>query len=428
MKIIQLFLMVLLAVLTGSSGSMAAVASDQDVQALTAGNNAFALEIYGKLKEGKGNLFCSPYGISSVMAMAYAGARGNTKAQMEQVLRLSQNGDNVHAAYREMTDSLGLTGNNESVGTKLINVLRRVKDAVLLRGWAAGHQLDIVNGLWVMKGFDVSKDYRNLMKTYYHAPAEEADFEKDGQSARRSINSWFRKAEPRQIQRGRGAGRYRFPDQAGLSQCDLLQRRVGMRNSRESTKGVPFTLLDGTKIKVPTMAQKHKFHYMETGGFKALKLPYKDSALSMIIFLPNAHDGLSEMEESLTIDKLEACLKAMNEHTVIVDLPRFKMDSKLDLAKVLQSMGMTDAFSLTQADFSGIDGKKDLYVGKVKQDAIVDVNEEGTEAFAVTIGQLRKTGRPSFKQFKADHPFFFMICRTNPTSILFMGRVVDPRK
>ncbi len=428
MKIISLFLMVLLAILTGSSDSMGAGASDQDVQALTAGNNAFALQIYGKLKEGKGNLFCSPYGISSVMAMAYAGAGGNTKAQMEQVLRLSPNGDNVHAAYRRITDSLVPKGDVGSDGSKFVITLRRVKDGWLSESKAPGYELDIINSTWVMKGMDVSKDYRNLMETYYQAPLEEADFRNDLQSTRRSINSWFEKQS-----------RGRFKEVIAPGEIDSLTRLVlanaiyfkGKWESRfleRKTKEAPFTLLDGTKIKVPTMAQSHDFDYMETGGFKALRLPYKDSALSMIIFLPNTHDGLSEMEESLSIDKLEECLKKMNKHhEVVIELPRFKMDSKLDLAKVLQSMGMKDAFSLAQADFSGIDGKKDLYLGKVKQDAMMDVNEEGTEAVAATRGHTVPTGVPSFNQFKADHPFFFMICRTNPTSIIFMGRVVDPR-
>ena len=212
------------------------------------------------------------------MAMAYAGAGGNTKAQMEQVLRLSPNGDNVHAAYRRITDSLVPKGDVGSDGSKFVITLRRVKDGWLSESKAPGYELDIINSTWVMKGMDVSKDYRNLMETYYSVPLEEADFRNDLQSAGRSINSCFEKQS-----------RGRFKEVIAPGEIDSLTRLVlanaiyfkGKWESRfleRKRKEAPLTLLDGTKIKVPTMAQSHDFDDMETGGFKALRLPYKDSA------------------------------------------------------------------------------------------------------------------------------------------------------
>ena len=180
------------------------------------------------------------------------------------------------------------------------------------------------------------------------------------------------------------------------------------------------------------MAQTQKFGYVETRTFQGLEMPYVGDDLSMCVFLPRNHDGLAAFEKALTAEVLTQSLRRMRyRRKVHVYVPKFKMTSKFRLDQTLKAMGMSDAFS-PKADFSGMNGKKyDLYISAVIHKAFVDVNEEGTEAAAATavVIKTRSAIRPRpTPVFRADHPFLFLI-RHKPTgSILFMGRVTNPKE
>jgi serpin B len=149
----------------------------------------------------------------------------------------------------------------------------------------------------------------------------------------------------------------------------------------------------------------------------------------MIILLPKKIDGLDELEKSLNVDNLSKWQKKLYKRKVIVSVPKFKMTSQFSLASVLKSMGMTDAFS-SNANFSGINGKRDLFISAVIHKAFVDVNEEGTEAAAATGVTIKLTsiGPSRTPVFKADHPFLFLIRDNHSGSILFIGRVMNPNE
>ena len=166
---------------------------------------------------------------------------------------------------------------------------------------------------------------------------------------------------------------------------------------------------------------------METKSFQGLELPYVDDELSMIILLPKETDGLDEFEKTLTVENLSKWLSRLYKREVIVSVPKFKMTSQFSLASVLKSMGMTDAFS-SNANFSGINGKRDLFISAVIHKAYIDVNEEGTEAAAATAVTIRLTsiGPSQTPIFRADHPFLFLIRDNHSGSILFIGRVMNP--
>jgi serpin B len=195
----------------------------------------------------------------------------------------------------------------------------------------------------------------------------------------------------------------------------------------DRTKDAPFTLADGKKVDISMMNQTAEFGYTETNNFQVLELPYVDNDLSMIIFLPKEYDGLSEFEETLTVENLSNWLNKLYKREVIVSVPKFKMTSQFSLASVLRSMGMTDAFS-GNADFSGINGQRNLFISAVIHKAYVDVNEEGTEAAAATAVTMKLTsiGPSRTPVFKADHPFMFLIRDNHSQSILFIGRVMNP--
>jgi len=196
----------------------------------------------------------------------------------------------------------------------------------------------------------------------------------------------------------------------------------------DRTRPAPFTLLNGDRVEVPMMNQTAEFGYMETEDFQALELPYVDNELSMIILLPKQTDGLTKFEQTLTLENLSQWLSKLHKREVIVSIPKFKMTSQFSLASVLKSMGMADAFNQAKADFSGMNGKKDLFISAVIHKAYVDVNEEGTEAAAATAVTMRLTsiGPDQTPVFRADHPFLFLIRDNHSGSILFIGRVMNP--
>jgi serpin B len=160
-------------------------------------------------------------------------------------------------------------------------------------------------------------------------------------------------------------------------------------------------------------------------------LPYDGGELSMLILLPREIDGIGKLEKHLTLKGIDRCRNLLSMNSVDVLLPKFKVTSKLRLEEILSSMGMIDAFALDKADFSGLDGSRDLYIAAVIHQAFVEVNESGTEAAAATAVYMGWIGVTDVdpvkpKRFHADRPFIFIIQENTTGCILFMGRVVDP--
>jgi len=176
------------------------------------------------------------------------------------------------------------------------------------------------------------------------------------------------------------------------------------------------------------MNQKAKFRYAQIDELQVLQLPYVGDELSMVILLPRALDGIRQIEQGLTGENLAKWLDNLREQEVFVSIPKFKMTSKFSLQTVLAQMGMAQAFT-GAADFSGMTGRRDLFISAVIHQAYVDVNEEGTEAAAATgvVMRLTSMGPDRTPVFRADHPFIFMIRDNTSGSILFFGRVMSPQ-
>ena len=178
----------------------------------------------------------------------------------------------------------------------------------------------------------------------------------------------------------------------------------------------------------PMMNRTGDYAYVEDATLQALKLPYVGNELSMVVLLPRALDGLAAAEKSLTPENLAKWMPR-DERKVIVSLPKFKMTNEFELAPTLAAMGMADAFS-DKADFSGMNGKRDLQISNVIHKALVDVNEEGTEAAAATAVVMKPMNgghQPPPVFFRVDHPFIFLIRHEKTGAILFMGRVMNPK-
>ncbi len=363
----------------------------------------FACDLYGRLREKPGNLFLSPYSISTTLAMTYAGARGETEKQIGLVLHCPAQAE-THAAFAEMQAKL--------------NAVQAKKHV----------QLSVASSLWAQKSYAFLRDFLDLTQTYYGAGVHLVDYRTAAEAARREINAWVEKKTQEKI---KDLIKPQMVD-AGtrLVLCNAIYFRGDWARQfkKDSTKEAPFKLAPGETVPVPLMNQTGQFGYGEMDALQILELPYAGDDLSMIVLLPKTDDGLPSLDANMTPDNLRAYTAALHPVEVDVFLPKFKMTCGFRLAETLAALGMSDAFDAQKADFSGMTGTKDLFISEVIHKAFVDVNEEGTEAAAATAVVKLATARPMKRPvFRADHPFLFLI-RANATgSILFLGRLADPR-
>ena len=382
-------------------------AGEPVVSALVRGNTAFALDLYAQLKAKDGNLFFSPYSISSALAMTDAGARGETALQMEKVLRLGPGGGEAHAAF---------------------NAFRQRLDAVEAHGDV---QLAVANSLWPQKDYPFLPDYLELVKARYAAAIEPLDFAGNPEGARTTINRWVEEKTREKIRDLIAPGNLDPLTRLVLVNAIYFKGSWASRFDAARTAEADFQVAADSIAKVAMMEQAGKYPYGETDECQVLKLPYAGGDLSMVVVLPREKDGLAALESQLSPERLAEWTSPLAERNVRVLLPKFKMTwGAAELSGNLKALGMADAFDENRADFSGMDGRKGwLYIGLVLHKAFVEVNEEGTEAAAATAVAMKVKAMPRPPvEFRADHPFLFWIQEEETGAILFLGRVADPTK
>jgi serpin B len=386
-----------------------------DAKAVAAANNAFAADLYSKLAAKEGNLFFSPNSIETALAMTYAGARGKTADQMAAVLHLTAGDEKVHTAFGAFMKDL-----NAEKGPD---------------GKPRGYQLSVANALWGQDGYGFLPEFLKTVKTNYGAGLSEVDFVKDTEGARKTINTWVEKETRDKIKDLIPEGVLDASTRLVLTNAIYFKGDWAEKFKKEDTKDKPFHLGGGKDVKAPMMNATKHYPYLDTADFQAVKLPYKGNELSMVVVLPKKVDGLANLEKQIAPKMLSETLASWKQggrfrsEEVVLTLPKFKMTREFGLGDVLAAMGMKDAFSASAADFSGMDGQKDLFISAVVHKAFVDVNEEGTEAAAATAVGVALSSMPAEPiTFKADHPFLFLIRHEASGAILFMGRVADPTK
>ncbi|MEW6277877.1 MAG: serpin family protein [Candidatus Eremiobacterota bacterium] len=353
-------------------------------------NNRFAVDFYGRLESG--DAFVSPLSLSTALAMTYLGARGETADQMARTLHFS--GDVAQ------------------------------KFGQLQRGLS--RQMSIANRLWPDPAHRFLPDYLKLLKSSFGADAEPLSYA-DPEKARQTINGWVEKATKGKIKDLLPRGSLQPNTSMVLTNAVYFKGKWKVEFDKKRTSPGPFY---GPKTReVNFMNLTDRFAYLEGDDFQLLELPYADSTLAMDVLLPRERDGLARLEKSISADALTGWARKAHPAQVRVSLPRFTVRSRLELSKVLGAMGMPLAFG-TGADFSGMDGTRELSIGKVFHQAVVEVNEEGTEAAAATaVVMVRSTSaQPGPEVFRADRPFLFLIRDTRSGAILFMGRLVQPEK
>lgn len=394
--IVLLFLISLIPSSSSTSGKDK-TKNDRPEQAhiVVEGNNWFALDIYLKLSEEKGNVFLSPWSIYSAMAMTYEGARGKTADEMQSVMHFLKNDSMRRQSFSLLHEWL----NMEDTGCKLCNA----------------------NALWVQIDYSLLDKYTEIIKRYYHGDAKNLDFASATEEACRIIDSWVEDKTDNKIVNFISPGIIK-PDTCLVLTNAIYFKGIWAKKFDESiTIDGDFRTDSGKIIKVPMMStgKGSRFKYMETKDLQMLEIPYRCENLSMLILLPRG-DVLS-LERSLTLEKLSEWKKSLTEIQVYVHIPKFKLSTKYCLNEKLKDMGMPTAFT-SNADFSGINGMKDQSISLVVHQASIDVDEEGTEAAASTAVSLYRC----ISIFSADHPFIFMIQNRETDSILFIGRISDP--
>ena len=388
------------------TGASSPTATPEQVSAVVAGNNEFAIDLYSSLSKQEGNLFFSPNSISTALAMTYAGAGGNTKTEMKDVLHFPLDNGPLHTCFNELTTQLQRDASSR-----------------------AGYRLSIANRLWGQKGYPFKRAFLRLTKTHYGAELAQVDFEADTEAARQLINNWVEKKTERKIKDLLAPGILDPLTRLVLTNAIYFKGDWANKFNEEATENQPFYVTPDKTVNVPMMHQSTKFQYMEDNDIQALEMSYKGNALSMMVLLPKQRDGLASLERSLSANQLKQWSESMQTKKVHVYLPKFKLESKFSLKKTLQAMGMADAFDDMQAHFSGMTDATagGLYISAVIHKAYVDVNEEGTEAAAATAVAMRWAVAPQGPPvFRADHPFIFLIRDNRSGSILFIGRMVTP--
>lgn len=378
-----------------------------DERAVAQGCNEFATDLYARLRSEKAdNLFFSPYSVSVALAMTYAGAEGQTEAQMAKVLHFALPEAKLHTGFNKIQKRL--TSNGE----------------------APVFQLRVANRLWGQKDFHFLSPFLQVTSKNYGAELGLVDF-KQTEQARKTINSWVEEKTDDKIQDLLGAGVLDASTRLVLTNAIYFKARWEHEFSKSATADAPFRLAGRHEVMVPMMHQQHRFRYGESGGVQVLELPYADDgSLSMLVLLPKKIDGLSDLEKTLTSENLQKWSAGLKSRLANVYLPKFKVTSQFELGDVLSSMGMSLAFS-DKADLSGMSTQEQLYFSAVIHKAFVDVNEEGTEAAAATAVALRAAAelpRPEEPiEFRADHPFVFLIRDNRTDAVLFLGRLVNPK-
>jgi serine protease inhibitor len=347
------------------------------------------------------NISISPYSAATLLQMAGNGAVGRTQAEMQQVLGTSGlSSANVNAAHKSV-----------------VSALKSANDQVVL---------ETADAIWYRSGIKIRPEFLAVNQEFYDATVDALDF--SDPHAAQVINDWASDKTHGKITHI--ADGMIDPASARLFLADAVYFKGKWSHPFETkdTKELPFNLRSGDQKPVPMMAQTRSFSYLDGSDYQAVRLPYAGENLAMYVFLPVRDSSLADLVGKLTGDTWERIRRQFRSAEGTVLVPKFKVEYGIELKRPLESLGMKLAFDAGRADFSGI--APHLYISAAIQKTFVEVNEEGTEAaavtgIAVTATAMRLPSQPF--QMVVDRPFLFLIEDRPTQTILFVGLVFDPR-
>ena len=370
---------------------------------LVAGNERFGFKLFAEVtKQDAGkNVFISPASVGLALAMTYNGAEGETKQAMSRSLEAQgMSLDELNRAYAQLKAAL------ESPDPKV--------------------QLNIANSLWAKKSITFKPDFIQRDKQFYDAEVTSLDFNDPAAAA--TINSWVADKTKGKIDK--------IVDQIDAQSILFLINAIYFKGKwtlefdKAKTKEDTFTTGSGHQKRHPLMQQSGKYNYYEDKTFQAVSLPYGGGRVSMYVFLPKTGTSLDDFQKNLTASNWDAWMKEFVQTQGDISVPRFRVEYEIGLNEALKALGMGIAFDPARANFTGmVQTSENAFISRVKHKTFAEVNEEGTEAAAVTSVEMRVTSamRPP-KTFRMiiDHPFFFAIRDNKTGTMLFMGSIVDP--
>ena len=361
--------------------------------------NGFCFQLYARLAQEKDNIFFSPYSIWTCLAMTYEGARGQTAEQIQQVLHMPTDQQMRRRSIRDLL--------------------------LILNAVDAPYQLNTANALWAQHDYPFLQEYTEIISNSYLGRVVNLDFKADTEGSRQTINDWVEEQTREKIKDLIPAGALSALTRLVLTNAIYFKANWLQQFDEAQTTQQPFYITPDDEVSVPMMSMMNtRLPYAETANAQILELPYSGDSLAMLIMLPRSHE-IESLESMLDTGHLNDWTRQLSLQKVDVFLPRFMLETKYTLNTLLIEMGMPIAFS-PQADFSGMDGKGNLFISKVIHQAFVEVNEEGTEAAAATGVVMEVTAVRPRILFRADHPFVFMIMDKRTHAVLFMGRVNNP--
>ncbi len=368
--------------------------------------NAFGLDLYRAVAAGQTNVVFSPASITLALAMARAGARGQTAAEMDAVMHAVASDE--HAGWLNALDQAlaARSGTFKDESGKDLPVTLR-----------------IANAPFAQQGMPLEKAYLEALAARFGAGMRLVDYRTQTEKARTLINAWVDAQTEHRIPELLVPGVLTPLTRLALVNAIYLKAPWQTPFSADATKADTFTRADGSTVQVPFMATTASLRYASGDGWRAVEIPYIGGSLAMTVILP---DNLAGFEQTLTADTFAAITGALAETQVALAFPKFGIETKAELAPILGALGMPSAFD-DRADFSGITTAEQLLISNVIHQANIDVDEKGTEAAAATAVVMRATAMPAEPvAFRADRPFLFALRDVPTGAVLFLGRVGDP--
>ncbi len=383
--------------------------TSEELNQLTSDNAAFGWDFYREAVEDGANLFFSPHSLSVALGMVWAGARGNTEAEMANALHFTLGQERVHPAFNALYLELATRAEASSADAPL------------------PFQLNITNALFGQVGSTFLDRFLDTLAESYGAGMHLMDFVNEPEESRVAINGWVSDQTEARIEEPIAPGIISNLTRLVLVNAIYFTASWAEPFDEASTRDDAFTLLDGTDITTPTMHAGMSVGYAVGANYQAAELPYDGWKLGMLLIVPDRGE-FAVVEDMLSASNVAQIRGELREHGVDLALPKFSFRSQVPAKEPLKALGMVDAFRLEAADLSGTNGTKSLFVQDVVHEGFVAVDENGTEAAAVTVVIEGTTSAPPRATLHIDRPFIFAIIDRPTGATLFIGRVVDPSK
>lgn len=381
--------------------------SDRTVRELTSvekhlveSDNSFGLKLFREINkdEKDRNVFISPLSISMALGMTLNGANGATKQSMQNTLELAGlNDQQINENYKSLID--------------------------LLVGLDPKVNFQIANSIWYRNTVTFEQSFLDVNKNYFNAEVSGLDF--TNPQSINIINAWVENKTNSKIKQIIGS--IDPMSVMFLINAIYFKGTWTYQFEKDKTRDDFFTLPDGSQKQCKMMVQAGDVSVFATDDFQAIDMPYGDELYSMTVFLPTGQTDLDALIAMLTPENWNTWVSQFSPVEADLYFPKFKLDYEIKLNDVLIALGMENPFNPSQADFTRMYKNGGIYIDNVKHKSFVEVNEEGTEAAAATVVEMRFTSVGDHLFLRVDRPFVFAIRENHSGTILFIGKIVDPR-